>query len=267
MKKHSSFFRIRFAMGLQYRAAALAGVVTQFVWGFMEIMVYTAFYKTGAESFPMTMQATASYIWLQQAFLHLFMVWLIENEIMDAIQNGGVAYELCRPVDIYDMWFARSLAKRLSAAVLRCFPVLLAAIFVPEPYGLMAPAGVGVFFLFLLTTCLGLLVTVSLCMLIYVLTFFTLSPKGLQIFSVTLIDFLSGGVIPIPFFPDGIRRVLELLPFGSMQNIPFRVYSGDIAGNELTVAVLIQIFWFLVITALGKILCHTAVRQVKVQGG
>lgn len=267
MRKYISFFRIRFSMGLQYRAAAMAGMVTQFVWGLMEIMVYTAFYQTGAESFPMTMEATASYIWLQQAFLCLFMTWLIESEIIDAIQNGGVSYELCRPIDIYDMWFARSVAKRLSAAVLRCFPILLVAALVPAPYGLMAPAGVGAFFFFLLTTCLSLLVTVSLCMLIYVLTFFTLSPKGLQTFSVTVMDFLSGGVIPIPFFPDGIRRVLELLPFGSMQNVPFRVYSGDIAGKELAVSVLIQIFWFLVITVLGKLLCHTAVRQVKVQGG
>lgn len=30
MKKYLSFFRMRFLMGLQYRAAAAAGVVTQF---------------------------------------------------------------------------------------------------------------------------------------------------------------------------------------------------------------------------------------------
>ncbi len=267
MRKYLSFFRIRFAMGLQYRAAALAGVVTQFAWGLMEIMVYAAFYKTGAEVFPMTMQATASYIWLQQAFLCLFMTWLVESEIFDAIQNGGVAYELCRPIHIYDMWFARSLANRLARALLRCIPILAVAVFFPEPYGLAAPAGVVQFLLFLLTVCLGFLVTVSLCMLVYVLTFFTLSPKGLQIFSVTIIDFFSGGVIPIPFFPKEICGVMELLPFGSMQNVPFRVYSGDIAGEELMRAVLIQIFWIVAITALGRLLCHVAIRQIKVQGG
>ena len=44
MKKYLSFFRLRFSMGLQYRAAALAGIVTQFFWGFMEIMAFRAFY-------------------------------------------------------------------------------------------------------------------------------------------------------------------------------------------------------------------------------
>lgn len=254
-------------MGLQYRTAALAGMVTQFIWGLMEIILYSAFYRTGAGAFPMTMQATASYIWLQQSFLMLFMTWLVENEILDAIQSGDVAYELCRPVDLYNMWFSRTIANRLSSAALRCLPILVVAFIVPAPYGMALPRDAVTCLLFLLTMSLGFLVTVSLCLLIYVLTFFTLSPQGLQVFFVTLIDFLSGGVIPIPFFPDGIRRVLELLPVGSMQNVPFRVYSGDIAGGECLKAVLIQIFWLVAITALGKMLGGIAIRQVKVQGG
>ncbi len=267
MKKYLSFFNIRFSMGVQYRAAALAGVVTQFAWGFMEIMIYAAFYRSDASAFPMTMEATASYIWLQQAFLAIFMTWLTDNEILDSIQNGNVAYELCRPIDIYNMWFVRSMANRLSRAVLRCFPILIVAVFVPKPYGLILPTDIKTITLFLLTMTLGFLVTTSFCMLVYVLTFFTMSPQGLRIVCVTLSDFLSGGIIPIPFFPEKIREVLELLPFGSMQTIPFRVYSGDLAGGELAKAIEIQCFWVLAIIGLGKFLCRVAVRQVKVQGG
>ena len=38
MKKYLSFFKLRFVMGMQYRAAALAGVCTQFFWGLMEVI-------------------------------------------------------------------------------------------------------------------------------------------------------------------------------------------------------------------------------------
>ena len=41
--------------------------------------------------------------------------------------------------DIYNMWFARSIANRLSRAVLRCFPILFVAAFIPYPYGIAAP--------------------------------------------------------------------------------------------------------------------------------
>ena len=208
MKKYLSFFRLRFLMGLQYRAAAAAGVLTQFAWGFMEIMMYRAFYHADAAAFPMSFEATASYIWLQQAFLAVFAAWMLESEIFDAIKNGGLAYELCRPIRIYNMWFARSAANRLSRAALRCMPILLAAAFVPRPYGLSLPASPMHFFLFLITLCTGLAVTVSFSMLIYMLTFFTISPQGVQILFTSCVEFLAGAIVPIPFFPGEDREDL-----------------------------------------------------------
>ena len=267
MKKYLSFFRLRFLMGLQYRAAAAAGVLTQFAWGFMEIMMYRAFYRADAAAFPMSFEATASYIWLQQAFLAVFAAWMLESEIFDAIKNGGLAYELCRPIRIYNMWFARSAANRLSRAALRCMPILIAAAFVPRPYGLSLPASPMHFFLFLITLCTGLAVTVSFSMLIYMLTFFTISPQGVQILFTSCVEFLAGAIVPIPFFPEKIGRILELLPFASMQNVPLRIYSGSMSLEETARAAALQIAWLIVITALGKWLCWTAIRRVTVQGG
>lgn len=254
-------------MGLQYRAAALAGVVTQFVWGFMEILVYRAFYEADASAFPMEFDAMVTYVWLQQAFLAFFMAWMMENEIFDAIINGDIAYELCRPIGIYNMWFARSVANRLSRAVLRCFPVLIVASFVPKPYGMVPPAGGMEFVMFLFTMLLGLLVTVSFCMLVYVLSFFTVSPAGLRMVFVSCVEFFSGAIIPLPFFPEPVRSIMELLPFAAMQNVSLRIYSGDLYGKEMAEAVMLQVFWLVALTLLGKGLCAVAEKQVRLQGG
>ena len=267
MKKYFSFFRMRFIMGLQYRTAALAGIITQFFWGAMEILIFMAFYRTDAAAFPMSMEATSSYIWLQQAFLAFFGAWMMEYEIFETISNGNIAYELCRPIDIYDMWYARNVATRLSRAVLRCFPILLVAALLPKPYGISAPVDLGHFVLFLFTLILGLAVMVSLCMLIYVLTFFTISAQGLRkLFSLT-VEFFAGAVIPLPFFPDKVRRFMELLPFASMQNVPLRIYSGSMSGAEMRTAIMLQVCWLIVLTAVGRGLCHVAVKKVTVQGG
>ena len=174
-------------MGLQYRAAAIAGMTTQFAWGFLEIMMYRAFYEADAGAFPMTFSATSSYIWLQQAFLAFFAAWMMDNEIFDSIVSGNIAYELCRPIRVYNMWFSRNIANRLSRAVLRCFPILFVAAFLPEPYGIAKPVDVVHFALFILTLILGLMVTVAFCMLVYVLTFFTISPQGLRMVFTSLV--------------------------------------------------------------------------------
>ena len=267
MNKYLAFFRLRFSMGLQYRVAAFAGIITQFFWGTMEILMFRAFYRSDPSAFPMSFQATVSYVWLQQAFLALFMAWMMENEIFDAIVNGNIAYELCRPINVYRMWFARSLANRFSKALLRCLPILVVALLLPAPYGLMLPVSLGTFVLSVLTLLLGTGVTVSFCMLIYMGSFFTISPTGIRMAAISGVEFLSGGVIPLPFFPDGIRHFLEILPFASMQNVPLRIYSGDLTGSAIWHAVFLQIFWLIALTLLGEFLNMLAMKQVTIQGG
>ena len=148
MKKYWSFFKMRLMAGLQYRAAALAGLSTQLVWGAMEILLYRAFWLDSPEKFPMGMGALSTYIWLQQAFLTLFAMWNWEYDIQESIKTGAVAYELLRPVDIYSMWMARSIANRLARASLRMLPVIAVSVFLPAPYGLrlnISPAVFGLF--------------------------------------------------------------------------------------------------------------------------
>lgn len=267
MKKYLSFFRLRFSTGLQYRSAALAGIVTQFFWGMMEILTFRAFYQSDPYAFPMTLQATCSYVWIQQAFLVLFMGWDMEMEIFDSIRDGNISYELCRPLGIYPMWFARSLAYRLSRAGLRCLPILLTALLIPAPYGLSAPADPAGFILFVLTMFLGLFNVVAFCMLIYMVSFFTITPDGIRIVALSVTELLQGAIIPLPFFPDAVRKGIELLPFAAMQNVPLRVYSGDLNGSDLEKAILLQVFWLLVMALAGRLLERQAMKRIVVQGG
>jgi len=267
MQKYNSFFRLRFVNGLQYRAAALAGIATQFTWGALEILMFKAFYQADASAFPMEFSALSSYIWIQQAFLALYMTWFLENEIFDAIKNGNIAYELCRPIDIYTMWFTRSMANRLSRAVLRCMPILIFAAFLPKPYGLSLPKDAKATAWFSITMLLGFLVVVAFCMLVYIVTFYTISPMGVRMVAVAMVEFFSGAVIPLPFLPSGIRQVFELLPFASMQNVPLRIYSGDIAGNWIYTAAGLQMFWLIVLIMIGKMLTAKALKKVVIQGG
>lgn len=267
MKKYMAFFRLRFTTGLQYRTAAAAGVFTQFVWGFMQIMIYKAFYEADSSAFPMTFSATATYIWLQQAFLALFAAWMMENEIFDSVINGNIAYELCRPIRIYNMWFSRSLANRISKAILRCLPILAVAIFLPYPYGIAAPASALHFLIFLITLILGLVVTVAFCMLVYGLTFFTISPQGLRMVFTSMVEFFAGAVIPLPFFPENLQKVMDLLPFASMQNVALRIYSGSMTAGQMQKTIFLQIFWSAALLLMGSLLCRYAEKKLTIQGG
>ena len=80
-------------------------------------------------------------------------------------------------------------------------------------------------------------------------------------------EFFAGAVIPLPFFPEKIQYVLELLPFAAMQNVPLRIYSGSMSREEMLRAVCLQVFWLAAMVAAGRGLCRRAERRVTVQGG
>ncbi len=267
MQKYISLLRMKFIAGIQYRAAAFAGILTQYAWGGMEILIYRCFYLENQTDFPMQMQALSNYVWLQQGLLALFMAWILENDIFEMITHGNVAYELCRPCDLYNMWIFRNMGVRLSRAALRCLPVFVVAALLPAPYGLKLPPTPGSAGLFLLSAILGFLNAVAFSMLIYVSTFYTFSIQGTRAFCLAVVDLLSGKVIPIPFLPDGIRQIVELLPFASMQNAPLRIYGGDIAGPQAAQAILLQCFWLAAMILAGRILLRKALSRIVVQGG
>ena len=267
MRQYGSFFRIRFLAGLQYRAAAWAGISTQFAWGGLTLLLYAAFHRSGSANFPMTFSQLSSYIWLQQALLALFMSWYFDNEILESVSTGGVAYELCRPCDLYTMWFVKNLAVRLSRASLRCAPILLVAAFLPAPFRLSAPANWEAALLFPLSLALGLLVIVSFSMLIYISSFYTISTLGIRVLSSSVVEFFSGAVIPLPFFPEQLQAVINLLPFASIQSTPFLIYTGHLAGQQALQSVAVQLLWLAGLLVLGRALMGRALKKVVVQGG
>lgn len=267
MKKYLSFFRMRFIHNLQYRAAALSGIATQFIWGFMEIFLFRAFYESEAGAFPMTFPALVNYIWLQQAFLSLFMTWFWESELFESITNGNVVYELCRPTRLYHMWFIRGLAVRLSKAVMRCFPVLILSFLLPAPIGMTLPPDLETFAWFSLSMLLAWFNVTAFGMVVYMTAFYTISAQGLRLLVTSLSEFLSGAVIPLPFLPDRIRKLVELLPFAAMQNAPFLIYSGDLSGSDMVRSLWLQALWLVVLVTAGQLLEIRALRRVVVQGG
>jgi len=267
MSMYLSMFRMRLIAGLQYRAAGWAGVATQFFWGFMYIMIFQAFYASSSTEPPMPWPQLVSYMWLQQSFLAIIMLWWQDNDLLSSIATGQVAYELSKPYDLFKMWYARLLAMRLSNVLLRCIPILAVASLLPAQYRLTLPAGIDSAAMFLLSIILSLFLVSAISMFIYITTFVTLSPMGARLVIGVAAEFLQGSIIPIPLMPEGLQRVLNFFPFRYAADLPFRLYSGNISGSNALFQICIQFFWIAALLALGSLAFRRIMRRVVIQGG
>ena len=89
-------------------------------------------------------------------FYELLVAEDADNDIFGMIMNGDVAYELCRPLSVYTMWFSRNVGGRMAETLLRCVPVLFCAFLMPEPYRMTLPVNMAAFGWFLFTMFLGI---------------------------------------------------------------------------------------------------------------
>lgn len=74
-------------------------------------------------------------------------------------------------------------------------------------------------------------------------------------------------MIPLWFMPEGVKRVLEFLPFSSIYFTPVQIYLGQLTYGEIAFKCGIQIVWIALIYLLGDLLWRRGQRKLIVQGG
>ena len=262
----------RFRMLLQYRSAAIAGLFTQVAFGLTLIMIYEAFYRSAAASArTMGFAQLVSYVWLGQALLAM-LPWNADADVRAMVRSGAVAYELCRPIDLYSLWYARAVAHRTAPTMLRAAPMaVFAMIGLPliglGEWRLDAPASLaaGAGFAAALAGALALACAISVLMNISLL--WTISGDGIVMLVATAVSLMSGLLVPLPLFPDWAQAVLGWLPFAGLADLPFRIYSGHLAAGSVAVVLARQLAWTIALVVLGRRLIGRGLRRMVVQGG
>lgn len=267
MKSYLSYFKLKFKTGLQYKAAAIAGMSTQFFFGIIYVSVYIAFYNSDSSNLPMPLNELVSFLWLNQCFFALIFMWYKDKDILNLIKKGNIAYELCRPQDLYFMWYFKILGERLSSVVLRFLPVMIIALLLPHPYNLDLTISFPRLLIFLISLLLSSLLVVAIILLFHIICLYTLDEKGVVNMFMVVTDILSGLVLPIPFFPKFLQKICNILPFRYVSDFPFRLYVGNISLNEGINGIIIQIIWIIILFIIGKTLMNNALKKTVVQGG
>ncbi|GAB1545523.1 ABC transporter permease [Scytonema sp. NUACC21] len=267
-----SLFVARFSLLLQYRAAALAGIATQFFWGFVKVMVLEAFFTHATSAQPMTFHQAVAYVWLGQAFLIAIVPWGGDREVQNLIRSGAVGYDLLRPTDLYTFWFTRALAFRTAPLILRAVPLICVTTFLLPSIGLSKwslsfPPSFASLVAFFLSLIGAILLSSALTTLLTVSMMWTLSGEGVNSALPALVTIFSGMLVPLPLFPEWIKPLLNALPFSGLVDQPFRLFTGHLQPNALLYVLLHQVVWILIIVLLGRVLVNRGIKKLVIQGG
>lgn len=262
MRLYLEVARRSFQRHLRYRAAALAGLFTNAVFGVMTSAVFLAFYRSGDTPAVggFTAAEAVTYVWVSQSLIMVVYLWGWW-EVAAAIKSGDVVSDLMKPFSYQGYWLGRDLGRAACHVLTRFLPTFAVGALL---YDLVLLASAATWLGFAVSVVLAVVVSFGWRFLVNLAAFWLLDERGLASVSLLLVNFFSGLLIPLTFFPPWLRTVAEVLPFRALVMVPNEVLLGQ---RDLAGALAIQLFWAAALLLLGEGVLALAVRKVVVQGG
>jgi ABC-2 type transport system permease protein len=249
-----------------YRAATLAGIFTNSVFGIIYSFAYLALWDANPTAGGYDSADAVTYVWLGQALLMTIALWGggTTDDLAERIRTGDVAIDLYRPVGLLGWYLAGDLGRATYHLLTRGLaPTLIGALL----FDIRMPAGPVAALAFLASLPLAVTVSFALRFLVASTAFWLLDASGARVLSGALAMFFSGMVLPLVLFPGWLGTLARTLPWSAMVQVPNDIWLGQYPGADLALALGFQLAWALALLGCCALVMRAATRKVVLQGG
>ena len=255
--------RRSFRRHLTYRAAALAGIVTNIFFGIVRATILVALYGNREVVAGLDLQAVVTYTGLTQALI-VFLSIFGWYDLMNAVHQGDISADLLKPMRLFTFWLAQDLGRALLGLVLRGLTIMLVYALL---FGITTPQSPVQWLALAVSLVLAWLLSFAYRFLVNLAAFWSPDAKGIGRFAFVIVLFFSGFLMPLRFFPEWVQTLAYLTPFPQMLNTVVEVYLGVLTGPALVGALLAQALWAVALTALCAFVLSRATRRLVILGG
>ncbi len=188
----------------------------------------------------------------------------VERRISTSVSKGTIAIDMMRPVDIYKVFLAENMAGVTTLIFQNLIPILvIGSLFIKVP----TPASVEAMGFFFISLFMSFCINWFMAVIFGMVSFKVINMDALIQVKKHLIRLLSGSIIPIWFFPEGLRQLLSFLPFVYLYQLPLDIYIGRYTYESLTRGLFVQALWVLVLYMMFAFFKKKAQNKVMIQGG
>jgi ABC-2 type transport system permease protein len=260
---YAEFVRVGFVNTLAYRLRYYTGIATYFIYVSVYYFIWKAIYEnsTAIEGFDFGHMLTYIAVgWIIRSFYFNN----IDQEMAYAVTEGKLAMDLIKPVNPQFMYIAQALGESLFRLGMLTAPTAVVLLLV---YPIRRPASALHFAGFFCSVLLSFFIVAGINFTVGTFAIRLKSILGLLRAKYFLLELFSGLLIPISFFPHIFQNMFSVLPFQYISYIPVLIYLGKISGMGIVKALALQVFWILVLFALGDVMWRWSSRKITIQGG
>ena len=267
LKRHLALTRAGIMESLQYRLGTAVTLFANLIYLVLVYFLWKAIYASAGTDVVngMTFTDTMIYLILATAlfnFLEMFVVW----DMSRSIQSGKIILDLLKPMRFREYTFWSYSGSHVVLFALTFIPTFIVVLIVTNG---ASPMGLNLLW-FAVATVLALIVNFSMEMIVATICLYTESTWGINIVKETIVLLLSGASIPLAFFPEALRQVVDYLPFRAVYDIPLTILleKNDTNTIEGLLPMFgLQLAWAVILTLAGTLFWNHSVKKITVNGG
>jgi len=185
----------------------------------------------------------------------------IEDAISHQVRSGGITKELLKPLNYLVSNFFITIGHRSFAMFIEIIPVFaIGFIFFKIKTSLTYLP------FFLLSAIFAFILVYLISALVGMTAFWLVHNRGIVKIKRVLINFLSGAVIPLTFFPSWFQKLSYILPFQYLTFIPINIWLGKYTIIQTIQFLGIQLLWIAVFYMICVFVWKAAMKKVAAVG-
>jgi ABC-2 type transport system permease protein len=255
--------RRAYARQSTYRAATVAGVFTNSVFGFLLAYVLLAVYSGRSAINGFTAADAVTFTFVSQGLF--FLSGNSDLEQATRIGSGDVVIDLYRPIDYQGYWAAIDAGRSAYQLIFRGIPPFVVGWIAFDQVSL--PPSAWLWPAFAVSVVLAVAVTSSFRFIVQSLAFWMLEIRGPNQMASLTAAFFAGSFVPLFLFPPALLAVARVLPFIAILQWPVEIFLGAHTGADLAAVLAAQAAWAVALALVGRWVLARATRKVVIQGG
>ena len=265
LKKYLTLTRAGIIESLQFRLSMLVMVAGNLLYLIVIYFLWKAIYASADSDVVngMTFSDTLIYLVLATAlfnFMEMYTVWQVGRDI----QSGKIVLDLVKPMD-----YRRYIFWSFSGAFVTNFFCTFLPTFIVVAIVTNGAIHMGLNLLyFAVSVVLAIMVNFSIDFIVATICLYTESIWGINMMKQVIVLLLSGATVPLAFFPDMLRNVVDHLPFQAIYNAPLTLLlDGDPDMKDVCITLGTQLAWCVGMFIVSKLFWKHSIKQITVNGG
>ncbi len=265
LDKYTYVIRMTWIQTLEYKANIVVGMFAILSGVIIEYLLWKRIFITRgiSEIGGFTFQALIIYIFFCLVVGQLKSSWVTSIEMIDGIREGELNKYLIRPISYFVYHLMLFIGHNSLYYLVYFFLITGMAVFFPEwvfpgwTHGVM----------FLITLAISVYLSYAMYFLMVCFAFWFGEVRALVIAYNLANLVLTGQMVPMQLFPEGLRNFLHFTPLPYLVDVPVSIATGRMPVEMWVSAIVMGMFWSVIITLAGMILYSRGIKRYEGFGG